>query len=44
MNYSAVKNYHFEKFEDFVSAIEYNGKLYQLFNRGNVIFRGHASD
>ena len=44
MSYSAVKSYHFDKFEDFVSSIEYNGELYPLFNRGNVIFRGHASD
>jgi hypothetical protein len=44
MSYSAVKNYHFDKFEDFVSSIEYNGELYPLFTRGNVIYRGHASD
>lgn len=44
MSYSAVKNYHFDKFEDFVSSIEYNGELYPLFTRGNVIYRGHAWD
>lgn len=44
MSYSAVKSYHFDKFEDFVSSIEYNGELYPLFTRGNVIYRGHAWD
>ena len=44
MSYSAVKRYYFDKFEDFVSSIEYNGELYPLFTRGNVIYRGHASD
>ena len=44
MNYSVVKQYLFERFEDFVSSIEYNGELYSLFTKGNFIFRGHASD
>ena len=44
MGYTAIKRYRFEKFEDFVSSIEYNGELYPLFTQGNFIFRGHASE
>lgn len=41
---TVVRHYRFDKFEDFVSSIEYNGELYPLFTMGNFIFRGHASE
>lgn len=38
-----IKTIHYENADDFIKAISYKGKLYELFDK-HYIFRGHSTD
>lgn len=39
-----IQAYHYEKMDDFIHSINYGGELYNVFEKGKFVFRGHASD
>lgn len=43
-NNSAVRFFKFDRINDFLRSISFEGELYQLFRQGEFAFRGHASD
>lgn len=41
---SIVKEVSFDNIDNFIKAISYGGKLYDVFTKGKFVYRGHASD
>lgn len=39
-----IQTYRYEKMEEFIRSIGYGGELYNVFEKGKFVFRGHASD
>jgi len=39
-----IQAYRYEKMEEFIKSISYGGELYNVFEKGKFVFRGHASD
>jgi len=41
---SIIQTFRYEKMEEFIHSINYGGELYDVFEKGKFVFRGHASD
>ena len=39
-----TQTYRYEKMEEFIHSISYGGELYNVFEKGKFVFRGHTSD